>query len=114
MCAPRRGAAGVARVLQALDGGALVAARFSSRVHQLVRIVTDSLRRSSRAVALTVGVAGVSLAATLYLSQTVSGIVAIAIGGYALACATLLVVLGDSSRSGESNLFDHAGQVPTT
>ena len=113
MCAARRGAAGVARVLQALDGDALAAARFSSRVHQLVRIVTDSLRRSSLAIALTVGAAGVSLAATLYLSQTVAGIIAIAIGGYALACATLLAVVGDFSRSGEWTPLDHPEQAPT-
>ena len=113
MCAARRGAAGVARVLQALDGDALAAARFSSRVHQLVRIVTDSLRRSSLAIALAVGAAGVSLAATLYLSQTVAGIIAIAIGGYALACATLLAVVGDFSRSGEWTPLDHPEQAPT-
>jgi diguanylate cyclase (GGDEF)-like protein len=78
-----------------------------------VRIVTDSLRRSSRAIALTVGAAGVSLAATLYLAQTIGGIIAITIGGYALACATLLVVVGDFSRSGEWNPPDLPEQAPT-
>jgi diguanylate cyclase (GGDEF)-like protein len=63
-----------------------------------VRLVTDSLHRFPRAVALIVGGAGVSLAATLYLSQSLSGIAAAALGAYVLVCAALLLVLGGSTQ----------------
>jgi diguanylate cyclase (GGDEF)-like protein len=93
MCSRWRGAAGVACVFHALDTGVC---RFScSYVPGSVRLVTDSLRHSSRAVSIILGVAGVSLAATLYVSQAVSGVIAIAIAAYALACAALVFVLGD-------------------
>ena len=59
-----------------------------------MRLVTDSLSRSPRAVALIVGAAGVSLSATVYLSQSLSGLAAAVLGAYALVCAALLLVLG--------------------
>ena len=64
-----------------------------------MRLITDSLRRYSRAVALIVGSAGVLLAATLYLAQSVSGTGAAAVAAHALLCATLLLVFGDSRRA---------------
>jgi diguanylate cyclase (GGDEF)-like protein len=63
-----------------------------------VHPVTESLSRSSRAVALVLGIVGVTLAATLYLSQSLGGIAAAGLGVYALVCATLLLLLGDSTQ----------------
>ncbi|HUQ84549.1 MAG TPA: bifunctional diguanylate cyclase/phosphodiesterase [Gemmatimonadaceae bacterium] len=62
-----------------------------------MRLETASVRRSSRALSVVVGVIGISLATTLYLSQTLSGLLALVMGSYALACAALALVLGDSS-----------------
>ncbi len=71
---------------------------FLSCVPEFVRLVTDSLRRYSRAVALSVDSAGVLLAATLYLAQSLSGMAAAAVAAHALLCAALLLVFGDSRR----------------
>ena len=97
MCARHRGAAGVARVLQALGTRIALRPTFSSYVPGFVRIVTDSLRRSSRVVSIGLGAAGVALASTLYLSHTVSGTVALAIAAYALACGALTHLLGEKA-----------------
>ena len=99
MCSRWRGVAGVACVFHALDTGAFLRRFSRSYVPGFVRLVTDSLRHSSRAVSIILGVAGVSLAATLYVSQAVSGVVAIAIAAYALACAALAFVMGDPDNA---------------
>jgi len=96
MCSRRRGLAGGARVFHAL--GLSFSACVLSYVQGYVRPITHSLRRSSRAVSIVLGIAGVSLAATLYLSQAASGVIAIAIGGYAIASAALALLLGDETR----------------
>jgi diguanylate cyclase (GGDEF)-like protein len=70
----------------------------SPHVPSSVHPVTESLSRSSRAVALVLGIVGVTLAATLYLSQSLGGIAAAGLGVYALVCATLLLLLGDSTQ----------------
>jgi diguanylate cyclase (GGDEF)-like protein len=98
MCSRRRGVTGVARVFQALD--TVLPCLSSSYVQGNVRPITDSLRRSSRAVSIILGIVGVSLAATLYLSQAASGVIALAIGGYAIASAAFALLLGDDARSG--------------
>jgi len=77
-----------------------VSACLSSYVQGYVRPITDSLRRSSRTVSIILGIVGVSLAATLYLSQVASGVVAVAIGGYAIASAAFALLLGDDARDG--------------
>ena len=64
-----------------------------------MRLVTDSLRQSSRAISIILGVAGVSLGATLYASQAVSGVVAAVMAAYSLACAALAFVLGDAATA---------------
>ena len=64
-----------------------------------MRLVTDSLRQSSRAISIILGVAGVSLSATLYASQAVSGVVAAVMAAYSLACAALVFVLGDAATA---------------
>ena len=56
-------------------------------------LVTDSLLRVSRAVSLVLGAIGVALAATLYLSDAASGIVAFGIVLYAVACASIVFLL---------------------
>jgi diguanylate cyclase (GGDEF)-like protein len=71
-----------------------------------VHIVTDSLRRASRAASILLGVTGISLAATLYLSRAVSGVVAIAVAIYALACAALAHVLGDGTTASSARPAD--------
>jgi len=71
----------------------------SSYVPGIVRLVTDSLRQSSRAISIILGVAGVSLSATLYASQAVSGVVAAVMAAYSLACAALVFVLGDAATA---------------
>ena len=100
MCSRRRGVAGGARVFHALDTVLLCC--LSSYVQGFVRPVTDSLRRSSRAVSIILGIAGVSLAATLYLSQATSGVIAVTIGGYAIASAAFTLLLGDDTRDGSA------------
>ena len=77
-----------------------ISACLSSYVQGYVRPITDSLRRSSRTVSIILGIVGVSLAATLYLSQVASGVVAVAIGGYAIASAAFALLLGDDARDG--------------
>jgi len=58
-----------------------------------VALVTDSLLRSSRVVAVILGVVGVSLATTWYLVGAVSGGKAVALGVYAVATAALALTL---------------------
>ena len=64
---------------------------------EFVRIVTDSLRRASPAIAFVLGVIGTSVATALYLSQSVSGIVALVIAAHALASMALVLVGGARS-----------------
>ena len=112
MCAHQRGAAGGACVLQTPGTGVVVPPTLPSHVPGFVRIVTDSLRRSSRAVSIILGVAGVALAATLYLSQSVSGLVATVVGSYALACATAVLILDELIRP-RGNTDTQADCAPT-
>lgn len=67
-----------------------------------VRIVTDSLRRASPAIAFVLGVIGTSVATALYLSQSVSGFVALVIAAHALASMALALVVGAKSASPKS------------
>jgi diguanylate cyclase (GGDEF)-like protein len=61
---------------------------------EFVRFVTDSLRRASPAIAFVLGVIGTSVATALYLSQSVSGFVALVIAAHALASMALVLVVG--------------------
>ena len=56
-------------------------------------LVTDSLIRQSRAVSLILGVLGVFLAATLYVAGAAPGILAFAVGVYAIGCAAIVFAL---------------------
>ena len=89
MCAISRGAAGVARVLQGTPPACAIGTSPVLGNSILVRIVTDSLLRLSRAVFIVFGVVGVSFAAGLYLSGGESGGIALAIGCYAVAFAAV-------------------------
>ena len=62
-------------------------------------LVTDSLIRLSRVASFVLGVIGVSLAATLYLVGAASGILSLAIGLYALACAAIVFALAGRERA---------------
>ena len=55
--------------------------------------VTHSLHRLSRAAAVVLGVAGVTTATTLYRTGSVSGLIALGLGLYAIAFVTLVLVL---------------------
>lgn len=55
--------------------------------------VTDSLLRLSRAVAIVLGIVGVSVATTLYLVGDVSGGVALGLGVYVIAFVSLALLL---------------------
>jgi diguanylate cyclase (GGDEF)-like protein len=94
MCAIRRGAAGVACVLQRTSPACANEASPVIRNSIFVRIVTDSLVRLSRVISVSLGAIGVSLAAGLYLSGGTSGAVALAIGAYALAFASAGLAFG--------------------
>jgi len=63
-----------------------------------VALVTDSLIRLSRVASFVLGVIGVALAATLYLVGAASGILALAVGLYAIACAAIVFALAGSER----------------
>ena len=72
MCAISRGAAGVARVLQGTPPACAIGTSPVLGNSILVRIVTDSLLRLSRAVFIVFGVVGVSFAAVqFYVSNYV-------------------------------------------
>jgi len=58
-----------------------------------VALVTDSLLRLSRAVAVILGVLGVSLASASYLVGAIPGILAFGLGVYAVAFAALALVV---------------------
>jgi len=58
-----------------------------------VALVTDSLLRLSRAVAVILGVLGVSLASASYLVGAIPGILAFGVGVYAVAFATLALLV---------------------
>lgn len=64
-----------------------------------MRLAIASVRRSARALAVVIGIVGVALAATLYLSQTLSGAIALVVAAYALGCAAVAFALGDSQSA---------------
>ena len=97
MWSDQRGAAGGKCVLQTLRSRAVFTAGALSLLLEFVRFVTDSLRRASPAVAFVLGVIGTSVATALYLSQSVSGIVALVIAAHALASMALVLVVGAKS-----------------
>src|SRR5262245_59944793 len=97
MCSDQRGAAGGKCVLQTLRSRAVFTAGALSLLLEFVRIVTDSLRRASPAIAFVLGVIGTSVATALYLSQSVSGFVAIVIAAHSLASMALVLVVGAKS-----------------
>jgi len=74
-----------------------------------VALVTDSLIRLSRVASFVLGVIGVALAATLYLVGAASGILALAVGLYAIACAAIVFALAGRERP-----LPEAGRSPQT
>src|SRR5690349_6538462 len=94
MWSEQRGATGGECVLQTLRSRGVFTAGALSLLLEFVRIVTDSLRRASPAVAFVLGVIGTSVATALYLSQSVSGVVALILAAHALASMALALVVG--------------------
>jgi diguanylate cyclase (GGDEF)-like protein len=99
MCSRYRAVAGVGIVTSRSLARRVCHVGFLRLRQGFVRLAIDSLRRSSRAISILIGVAGVALAATLYLSQTLSGVVAVTVGAYALTFAAIAFVLGDASST---------------
>ncbi len=77
-------------------------------------LVTDSLVRLSRVASFVLGVVGVALAATLYLVGAASGILALGVGFYAIACAAIVFALAGRERTiPEAAESPQTRQVPT-
>lgn len=77
-------------------------------------LVTDLLVRLSRVASFVLGVVGVALAATLYLVGAASGILALGVGLYAIACAAIVFSLAGRERTiPEAAKSPQTPQLPT-
>ena len=77
-------------------------------------LVTDLLVRLSRVASFVLGVVGVALAATLYLVGAASGILALGVGLYAIACAAIVFALAGRERAiPEAARSPETPQLPT-
>lgn len=75
-------------------------------------LVTDSLLRLSRAVAVILGVIGVSLAATAYVVGAIPGILAFGLGVYAVAFAALALIVAKQRTTDAPFLIESEPPAP--
>jgi diguanylate cyclase (GGDEF)-like protein len=85
----------------------------SSRHLDFVPLVTDSLVRSSPVIiALVLGIAGVTVAASAFVTGAASALVAAALGGYALGCSALALAAARARASIHDDLV--SPPIPAT